>query len=85
MINALSTATSGMLAASHALDREATKIVKSGTNAVEQVTDPSPAAPADDLIQSVVNLTTIEVQYAANAKVAETVDRLIGETLNILS
>ncbi|MEQ9519174.1 MAG: hypothetical protein RLN89_07010 [Parvibaculum sp.] len=41
--------------------------------------------PIDDLVTSVVNLKQIETQYAANAKVVETVSRLLGKTLDILA
>lgn len=87
MIGALNTATGGILAASQAFDQEAAKIAKAGANAVEQVTSRSfsDPHPKDDLVKSVVNLSRIETNYAANAKVIETADRLIGKTLDILA
>ena len=87
MISALNTATGGMQIASHAFDQEAAKIAKSGANAVEQVSNKSVVTPTprDDIVKAVVQMTRAETNYNANAKVAETVSELAGETIDILA
>jgi hypothetical protein len=87
MINALNTATGGIIAASQSFDQAAAKIAKAGANAVEQVTNTSITAPTqkDDVVKAVVQLTRAETNYNANAKVAQTVSDLAGETLDILA
>jgi hypothetical protein len=87
MINALNTATSGMLATSQVFDQEAAKIAKAGANAVEQVASKSIVSPTpkDEIVKAVVQMTRAETNYNANAKVAETVSKLAGETLDILA
>lgn len=87
MMSALNTATGGMLAASQAFDQAAARVAKAGSNAVEQVTRTSVTTPApkDDLVKAVVQMSRAETNYNANAKVVETMDRLAGETLDILA
>ncbi len=87
MISALNTATGGIIAASQSFDQAAAKIAKAGANAVEQVTHTSITSPTqkDDVVKAVVQLTRTETNYAANAKVAETVSDLAGEVLDILA
>eukprot|EP00439_Symbiodinium_sp_Y106_P087960 s1_g496.t1 len=87
MIDALGTATQGAHNALQSFDQAATQIAKAGANAVEQVTNNSttPPAPNDGIVKAVVQMSQAETNYAANAKVIETVDRLMGETLDILA
>ncbi len=87
MISALNNATGGIIAASQSFDQAAAKIAKAGTNAVEQVTSNSITSPVQkvDMVKEVVQLTRAETNYAANAKVAETVSDLAGEVLDILA
>ncbi len=87
MIDALGTAVQGAHNALQSFDQAAAKIAKAGTNAVEQVTSNSTTPPAkeDGVVKAVVQMSQAETNYAANAKVIETVDRLMGETLDILA
>ncbi len=87
MIDPLGTSLQGAQAALQSFDQAATQIAKAGSNAVEQVTNTSAAAPAsgDGIVKAVVQASQAETNYSANAKVIETVDRLAGETLDILT
>lgn len=91
MIDALGTATQEAHAALQSFDQAASQIAKAGTNAVEQVTNNSVTTPAQSdglqsgIVKAVVQMSQAETNYTANAKVIETVDRLAGETLDILA
>ncbi|WOF75632.1 hypothetical protein QMT40_003305 [Parvibaculaceae bacterium PLY_AMNH_Bact1] len=87
MIDALGTATQGAHNALQSFDQAATQIAKAGTNAVEQVTSngSTPPAKTDGIVKAVVQMSQAETNYAANAKVIETVDKLMGDTLDILA
>jgi len=91
MIDALGTATQGTHAALQSFDQAASQIAKAGTNAVEQVTNNSSTTPAQSdglqsgIVKAVVQMSQAETNYSANAKVIETVDRMMGETLDILA
>lgn len=87
MIDALGTATQGAHNALQSFDQAAAQLAKAGTNAVDQVTSngAAPPAPNDGIVKAVVQMSQAETNYSANAKVIETVDRLMGETLDILA
>jgi len=87
MIDPLGTSLQGAQAALQSFDQPATQLAKAGSNAVEQVTNNSAAVPAqgDGVVKAVVQASQAETNYSANAKVIETVDRLAGETLDILT
>jgi flagellar hook protein FlgE len=91
MLDALGTATQGAHAALQSFDQAASQVAKAGTNAVAQVTSTSATTPAQSdglqsgIVKAVVQMSQAETNYSANAKVIETVDRLAGETLDILA
>lgn len=91
MLDALGTATQGAHAALQSFDQAASRVAKAGANAVAQVTSTSATTPAQSdglqsgIVKAVVQMSQAETNYSANAKVIETVDRLAGETLDILA
>ena len=91
MIDPLGTSLQGPQAALQSFDQAATQIAKAGANAVEQVTNNSTTTPAQSdglqtgTVKAVVQASQAETNYSANAKVIETVDRLAGETIDILA
>tara|TARA_R110002110_G_scaffold2547_2_gene11902 strand:+ start:530 stop:805 length:276 start_codon:yes stop_codon:yes gene_type:complete len=91
MIDPLGTSLQGAQTALQSFDQAATQIAKAGANAVEQVTNNSTTTPAQSdglqtgTVKAVVQASQAETNYSANAKVIETVDRLAGETIDILA
>ena len=98
MINALTTAAAGLKQAATRVDAAATKIVRAGAQASNDIngtgplTPPTPGTPiqtgpvlGDDLLTGIIDLKQAELSYKANAKVIASLDELEDSLLDILS
>jgi len=72
MINALSTALSGLLSATQKVDNSAARIASIGDGRGQ-----------DTLTEDIVDLKVGDIAYKANVAVIETVDELSDELLNL--
>lgn len=72
MINAITSALSGLNKASTQVDQAAQRIAQSGTNGASQ----------SDIIEDVVDIKVAETSYKANIAVLKVADELSQELLN---
>lgn len=71
MINAITSALSGLTSASKQVDQSAQRIAENGTN----------GAPQSDLIEDVVDIKVAETSYKANLAVLKVANELSDELL----
>lgn len=85
MSSALTIATGGMNAAADRLDVAASRIARLSTGlTADQGGTILPPAASVDLSASVLDLVKAQTDFALNAKVAHTADRMMKSTLDIL-